>query len=74
MLDLTPETIRTARESLGLTRIELAGRMLDATPEELAMAKRIEQVVKNIRYWETGTTAPSPVYADLLTHALNVKE
>lgn len=66
----TPDAIRTAREALGLTRLELAGRIAGATPDQLAMAKRMDAIVKGIRLWETGARPPSPAYAHALSTAL----
>jgi DNA-binding transcriptional regulator YiaG len=72
MPDLTPEQIRQARTDAGLTRLELAAKMTNATPDQLAMALRMQSLVKTIRHWESGEQHPSPIYADLLIRTLNL--
>ena len=72
--DLTPETIRHARESQGLSRFDLAGLLLGFTPDELARAKLVHSTAKAIHYWELGTQSPSSANALRLQRILMAQD
>jgi transcriptional regulator with XRE-family HTH domain len=71
---LTADQIRTARESQGYTRLELAARLAGATPAEYEMAQRLHNLFKTITNWETGKQIPSPAYADLIRRTLKITD
>lgn len=68
----TPDQIRRARQAQHLTRLELAGLLLDCTPAELETARRLILLVDTIRHWETGTHEPNPRYSEALCRALRI--
>lgn len=68
----TPDQIKRARQSAGLTRLQLAGRITGATPDQLATARLLISLENTIRYWESGDRIPSAVYARALTDALQL--
>jgi transcriptional regulator with XRE-family HTH domain len=68
----TANQIRRARTAAGLTRLQLAGRITGATPEQLATARLLVSLENTIRYWESGDRIPSAVYARALADALQL--
>jgi DNA-binding transcriptional regulator YiaG len=72
--DLTPDTIRHARESRGLSRFDLAGLLLGFTPDELARAKLVHSTAKAIHAWELGSQAPSRANALRLQRILTPRD
>ena len=55
-----------------LARLQLAGRITGATPEQLATARLLVSLENTIRYWESGDRIPSAVYARALADALQL--
>lgn len=68
----SPDQIRDAREAQHLSRLELAGLLLDCTPAEIETARRLLNLEISIRYWESGAREPSPRYSDALIRALSL--
>jgi ribosome-binding protein aMBF1 (putative translation factor) len=66
----TPEQIKEARLTAGLTRLQLAGLLLDCTPEQIDLARRLISLDYQIRQWETGAHTPDRTHASRLRHTL----
>ena len=57
---LTPTTISAHRKRLGLTQLQLAGKLIGATDAEIERARAIQSSLTLVRYWEHGTHEPGP--------------
>lgn len=66
----TPDQIKEARLTAGLSRLQLAGLMLDASPEEIERARQLVSMDYAIRQWESGVRTPSAKHVALLLDRL----
>lgn len=77
MIDHNPPTaaaIKTARESANLTQLELAGRLIDATPEEIERFRQLTHTLYALRNWEAGRNTPDKRNTQRLRRTLTLPE
>ena len=68
----TPDELKTQRLDLNLTQEDLAGRMLNLTPDQLATCKLWLIDLRNVRHWENGRRTPDRHNTARVRHALEL--
>ena len=68
----TPDAIKAARLTAGLTQAELAAALLDATPAETARFTEFLAKLGAVRNWEAGKQTPDRHHTPKLRRILNL--
>ncbi len=71
---LTPDVIKTARTDAGMTQVELAAALIDATPQELHRLKEFFNALMTVRTWESGKHPPDPRNTRALIRILDLDQ